>query len=494
MTVGDAISVVAFSPSGETVLTGSLSGKTRLWNPQTGKPTGMGMRHELSVLSAAFSRDGARIVTGSDDHTARVWDARTGKPIGQPMRHDGAVVIVAISPDSTTVLTGSVDHTARLWDARAGTPIGERMTHDDRISSAAFSPNGETVLTGSEDHTARLWDAKTGKPIGKAMQHADKVWAVAYSPDASMVATGSEDKTARVWDARTGEPVGKPMDHKWAVSSVVFSPDSASVLTGSGNLTARIWDARTGKPLSLPFEHEDKVESVAYSSTEATVMTLSNQTVRFWAVPRPIPNLFVADAAVLHSRMRMSDSGTIERVSTMEFADAWQNIEAHGAEWLARQRQHDDWLRMGWHRWQAGDAENKNYGFAAAFHLKWLLSSDPTNKELRRRFDRAKKKPGWPQLADSPAGVQFKRWFYSVDAGELSGSFQEEGSGWVETRDGKFKKQFEETARTSDYVELFDDGEKRWVRLTLIDSSTSSDHIAWTFLHKGSPFADNPMR
>ncbi len=75
--------------------------------------------HESSVLSVAFSPDGQTIVSGSDDRTIRLWDV-AGNPIGQPFQgHEASVLSVAFSPDGQTIVSGSADRTIRLW--RGGT-------------------------------------------------------------------------------------------------------------------------------------------------------------------------------------------------------------------------------------------------------------------------------------------------------------------------------------------------------------------------------------
>jgi WD40 repeat protein len=116
------------------------------------------MNHEDRVIAVAFSPDGKTVLTGSVDGKARLWDAETGQPLSPPMAHQDSVHAVAFSPDGKTVLTGSWDNTARLWDAATGQPLGPPMTHRDRVLAVAFSPDGKTVLTGSQDNTARLWD------------------------------------------------------------------------------------------------------------------------------------------------------------------------------------------------------------------------------------------------------------------------------------------------------------------------------------------------
>jgi WD40 repeat protein len=66
----------------------------------------------------AFSPDGTRIASGSDDHTIRVWDARTGDTVAGPFKgHTGWVISVGFSPDGTRIVSGSDDQAIRVWDA-----------------------------------------------------------------------------------------------------------------------------------------------------------------------------------------------------------------------------------------------------------------------------------------------------------------------------------------------------------------------------------------
>ena len=73
--------------------------------------------HIDEVTSVAFSPDGQTLVSGSGDNTVRLWDLQ-GNAIGAPFRgHTDAVISVAFSLDDQTVVSGSYDKTVRLWPA-----------------------------------------------------------------------------------------------------------------------------------------------------------------------------------------------------------------------------------------------------------------------------------------------------------------------------------------------------------------------------------------
>ncbi len=209
--------------------------------------------HGDQVRAVAFSPDGQTILTGSMDKTARRWDAATGRPIGPPLEHSAAVVSAAFGPAGQTILTGSHDRTVRLWDAATGRPIGRPVMEPDQLWAAAFSPDGRTILTvGSADHRARLWDAATGRPIGPDLEHPGVVTAVAFSPDGRTILTGGEDRTTRLWDAATGQPLGPPLEPSGRVTAVAFSPDARFLLANDVSLSSRLWDAPVPLPDDLP--------------------------------------------------------------------------------------------------------------------------------------------------------------------------------------------------------------------------------------------------
>jgi tetratricopeptide (TPR) repeat protein len=69
----------------------------------------------------AFSPDGQTLLTGSQDKMARLWDAATGQPIGPPLPHSSDVWTVAFSPDGRFVLMCGPE-SFRRWDTPVPLP------------------------------------------------------------------------------------------------------------------------------------------------------------------------------------------------------------------------------------------------------------------------------------------------------------------------------------------------------------------------------------
>src|SRR5262249_42725423 len=94
LTLDDRVWAVAFSPDGQTLLTGIEKRYAELWDLTTAKRKSERLRHESGVYAVAYSPDGRTVLTGSEDSTAQLWDATTTRPLGAPLIHNGTVYAV----------------------------------------------------------------------------------------------------------------------------------------------------------------------------------------------------------------------------------------------------------------------------------------------------------------------------------------------------------------------------------------------------------------
>jgi WD40 repeat protein len=71
--------------------------------------------HKKQVNSIAFSPDGQTLVSGSNDRDIKLWNLRTRETICTLSEHTDVVTSVAFSPDGQTLASGSKDGTFKIW-------------------------------------------------------------------------------------------------------------------------------------------------------------------------------------------------------------------------------------------------------------------------------------------------------------------------------------------------------------------------------------------
>lgn len=114
------IQSIAFSPDGRFLAAackaGDSNGAVTIWDLQT--------RNEVELdlgsyaTSIAFSPDGNTLVSGYANGSIKLWDIgnpNSKQPLQELPAHRGRVVSVAFSPDGKTVISGSHDGSIKIW-------------------------------------------------------------------------------------------------------------------------------------------------------------------------------------------------------------------------------------------------------------------------------------------------------------------------------------------------------------------------------------------
>jgi WD40 repeat protein/serine/threonine protein kinase len=278
------INSVAFSPDGNTIVTGG-DFSVRVWNIQTGRNIRtIHPAKTCAVFSVTYSPDGKSVGIGCNDQIAYIWDIQTGQPVHRFKGHTGSVWAVQFSPDGRYILTGSRDSTVRLWDIQTEKTVRTFTGHASDVPTLAFSPDGKYILTGGADQTARLWDVQTGQLIRLLSGHVGSIWSAAFSPDGNYGLTGADDGMVRLWDVSSSQKARTFATQEGIVWSVAFSPDGSSISSTGDDHTVRLWNAQTRQPLITIAEH-GSVYMAVFSPDGRYLLTGSNdETARLWDV------------------------------------------------------------------------------------------------------------------------------------------------------------------------------------------------------------------
>jgi WD40 repeat protein/serine/threonine protein kinase len=278
---GESVTTLAYSPDGQTILTGGWHPEARLWNARTGQPLGR-LRHGEGVRSVAFRPAGRLAVTLGYQGQVQLWDLTAPKPTGRPLRARADVTAICFAGDGKTLLTADVTGKLQRWNTSTGDFLGELFSYCGPIWCLALSPDGRTVLTGGDGETARLWNAADGRPRGQLL-HRSAIAALVWNHDGKRLLTVTQDGTAQIWDAATQKPLGSPLQHRGKITAAVFSPNDKLILTGSVDGTAQLWDAITPKPLGFPLQNRGRVVAVAFNPDGQSIATAGTENfARLW--------------------------------------------------------------------------------------------------------------------------------------------------------------------------------------------------------------------
>ena len=332
-----SIEILAISPDGHWLATGSEDETVKIWDLQATNPADnlLTLPSEVGeIKTLAFSPDGQWLAAAGGDRAAQLWDVNnlTASAILLD-NHDSIITSLAFSldtlrPGSRWLATGSVDQTARLWDLKSADPSANPSVLDGptgELTTLAYSPDGKWLAAGSIDQNAYLWEVKNPQSEPVILEgHGLMVtpWPSAQNPTTSWLATGSKDQHypalgyARYgcsslcpgrpqdwintlafspngkWLAsgsgdKDGPPVGCKLrnptvnsivlrGHTSIINILAFSPDGHWLATGSADKTTRLWDMQASDPSANPGilrGHEDQVRTLAFSSSNLWLAT-----------------------------------------------------------------------------------------------------------------------------------------------------------------------------------------------------------------------------
>ena len=205
---------VAFSPDGKILASAAgekttrsmrtpgiyqnLSGSNNiiLWDTKTGRQAITLKGHTSYVESIAFSPDGQTLVSGSQKGNMRFWDVRDGKQQKTIDLHNDSITSISFSHNGEIIVYGSYNGTVSLLDVNTYENIRTFTGHVDEVKTLTFSPDDQTLASTGVDSTLRLWDVSTGQQqmglTGYWLKgYMGTFWNVFFRPDGKVVASES---------------------------------------------------------------------------------------------------------------------------------------------------------------------------------------------------------------------------------------------------------------------------------------------------------------
>lgn len=168
-----ALSAVAFAPDGRTMVSTSLDGSWMLYDGVSGRVIykAEDAHSSVAVTSVAYSRTGNVLLTAGMDSTARLWDLRRlhatvrnyqspeVASFGEPAKCQHRSIRAAFSANESDVYCQDTSlcaiHRYSVYTGEVGATLTMQPSFEQHALAA--SPWGNLLVTGGDDSRLRLW-------------------------------------------------------------------------------------------------------------------------------------------------------------------------------------------------------------------------------------------------------------------------------------------------------------------------------------------------
>jgi WD40 repeat protein len=274
------VTALAFSPNGQTLVSGSEDKTLLMWNTSTWECSKPLTGHTNAVRSVSYLSSGSRFYSGGD-FFVRSWNTN-GTGLDALRGPTTYIWSVAVKADSSQWIAGSFEKNIRMYDYKTG-KLNTLAGHAKSVLSVAYSPNGKLMASGSLDENIFIWDAEKYKIIDTLKGHSGNIFCVTFSPNGKYLASTSNDNTIKVWDVAAGKLVRTLNGHTAAVFSAAFSPDGNYLVSGSVDTNVILWEICNGEQLATFSGHSQAVDEVAFHPSGNYFASASlDKTIAIW--------------------------------------------------------------------------------------------------------------------------------------------------------------------------------------------------------------------
>ena len=232
----EKLTVSAFTPNGERLLTGGSSGNVQVWEVSKEgqlRAAGQFPGHSQRVNVLAISGDSRLALSGGDEQKVRLWQIDSGKELATFTGFSGPVRACWVSANGKTGLATDGGVLLHLDLQKLQVTKTSQLTRSSVLGrTAAISPDGKLVAI-TELHNLRVWAVKTMTELPR-LESKEIQTGATFTPDSTRLITGARRKI-NVWDMRKFQRIMSLPCLSSNIEVLAVSPDNKHVAATNGH-------------------------------------------------------------------------------------------------------------------------------------------------------------------------------------------------------------------------------------------------------------------